>query len=75
MNYIGNEKAINYLKSLPKRTKQPWSNLFPKANSLALDLLNKMLTFNPDKRYSAKECLEHPYFEGIHFPEEEPECD
>ena len=34
-----------------------------------------MLTFNPHERFSVEECLEHPYFEGIHCPEEEPVCD
>ena len=31
-----------------------------------------MLTFNPTKRYLIEDCLEHPYFEGLHSPEEEP---
>lgn len=74
LSYIGNESALKYVKSLPKRTKQSWQNLFPKANPVGLDLLNKMLTFNPQKRLTVEECLSHPYFEGIHNPEEEPVC-
>jgi mitogen-activated protein kinase 1/3 len=31
-----------------------------------------MLTFNPDKRLTVEECLNHPYFEGLHNPDEEP---
>eukprot|EP01016_Furgasonia_blochmanni_P004780 TRINITY_DN1184_c0_g3_i6.p1 TRINITY_DN1184_c0_g3~~TRINITY_DN1184_c0_g3_i6.p1 ORF type:complete len:410 (-),score=102.49 TRINITY_DN1184_c0_g3_i6:104-1333(-) len=73
--YIGNESALKYLKSLPKRTKQSWQSLYPKANPVGLDLLGKMLTFNPDKRYTVEECLAHPYFEGLHNEEEEPKCD
>jgi len=64
INYIGNEQALSYIKSLPKRTKQSWKNLFPNASSLSLDLLTKMLTFNPNKRFTVDECLSHPYFEG-----------
>nr|AAR04351.1 putative MAPK [Tetrahymena thermophila] len=75
MAYIGNQDAIKYIKSQPKRTKQSWQSLYPKANPLALDLLSKMLTFNPEKRYTVKECIEHPYFEGLHYPDEEPECE
>ena len=52
MKYIGNENAIKYIKSLPKRTKQNWEKLFPNITAPAADLLSKMLTFNPDKRYS-----------------------
>ena len=72
MSYIGNESAIKYIKSLPKRTKQSFKALYPKANPVALDLLSKMLVFNPDRRITIQECLAHPYFEGLHNPEEEP---
>jgi len=75
MAYIGNENALKYIKSLPKRSKQSWQSLYPKANPLALDLISKMLTFNPDKRYTVEECLAHPYFEGLHNPDEEPVCE
>lgn len=52
MAYIGNENALKYIKSLPKRSKQSWQNLYPKANTQCLDLLSKMLTFNPEKRFT-----------------------
>ena len=70
--YIGNESALKYIKSLPKRSKQTWQSLYAKANPVGLDLLGKMLTFNPDKRFTVEECLNHPYFEGLHNPDEEP---
>lgn len=54
MKYIGNENAIKYIKSLPKRSKQSWDKLFPKIKPQAADLLSKMLTFNPDKRYTVE---------------------
>ena len=31
-----------------------------------------MLVFNPKKRYTVEQCISHPYFEGLHNPEEEP---
>ena len=73
--YIGNESALKYIKSLPKRSKQSWQTLYSKANPTGLDLLSKMLVFNPDKRYTVEECLAHPYFEGLHNPDEEPVVD
>lgn len=57
MKYIGNENAIKYIKSLPKRSKQGWDKLFSNIKPQAADLLSKMLTFNPDKRYTVEECL------------------
>jgi mitogen-activated protein kinase 1/3 len=75
MAFIGNELARKYIRKLPKRSKQSWASLFPKANPVALNLLGKMLIFNPEKRYTVKQCLKHPYFEGLHNEEMEPECD
>jgi mitogen-activated protein kinase 1/3 len=72
MSFIGNDSARRYLRTLPRRQRVPWASLYPKANPVALDLLNKMLVFNPNKRYSVEECLAHPYFQGLHSPDEEP---
>ena len=38
----------------------------------ALDLLERMLTFNPEKRITIEQALEHPYMESLHSPEDEP---
>lgn len=39
--------------------------IFEKASEEAKDLIHKMLELNPDKRYSAKQCLSHPWFEKM----------
>lgn len=33
---------------------------------IEIDLLKKMLTFDPAKRITAKEALEHPYLRALH---------
>lgn len=40
----------------------------------ALDLLDKMLTFNPHKRISVEEALAHPYLEQYYDPSDEVSC-
>uniref|UniRef100_A0A672QG61 Mitogen-activated protein kinase n=1 Tax=Sinocyclocheilus grahami TaxID=75366 RepID=A0A672QG61_SINGR len=72
LNCIINIKARNYLLSLPLRCKVPWNRLFPNADPKALDLLDKMLTFNPHKRIEVEEALAHPYLEQYYDPSDEP---
>ena len=54
MTFIGNDLARKYIRKLPKRNKQGWASLYPKGNPVALNLLGKMLIFNPEKRYTVK---------------------
>ncbi|XP_043932471.1 mitogen-activated protein kinase 13-like [Protopterus annectens] len=68
---LTDKEARIYISSLPKWPKMDFSLLFPKANPLAIDLLEKMLVVDVEKRLSATEALEHPYFEPYREPEEE----
>ncbi|KAK6591077.1 mitogen-activated kinase 1 [Cryptosporidium xiaoi] len=58
-----------------------WKNLLLSINpsadcdKQAIDLLDKLLQFNPNKRISANGALKHPYVSIFHNPKEEPECD
>ncbi|KAI7867739.1 kinase-like domain-containing protein [Spinellus fusiger] len=42
--------------------KVPLGQYFTAAGTDALDLLDKMLVFDPNKRWTAEECLHHSYF-------------
>lgn len=64
-------KARSYLQSLPFKPKVPWSKLFSTADAKALDLLDKMLTFNPHNRITVEEALAHPYLEQYYDPADE----
>ena len=72
LNFIGDESALKYIKSRPKRNKQSWASMYPKASKSAIDLLSKMLVFNPEKRLTVEECLAHEYLQELHSPDEEP---
>ncbi|KAJ8402573.1 hypothetical protein AAFF_G00366560 [Aldrovandia affinis] len=72
LNCIINTKARNYLQALPQKLKNSWKTLYPNADSKALDLLDRMLTFNPIKRITVEEALAHPYLEQYYDPTDEP---
>lgn len=46
--------------------------MLPNIEPDALDLLKKLLVYDPDERLSAAEALAHPYFKELHCEEEEP---
>lgn len=71
--FIVNPKARDFLWSLPKRSKMPWEKLLPRASTAELiDLLDKLLTFDPNKRINVEDALAHPYLKAYYDPTDEP---
>jgi len=69
------EKAKNFLAGFAKTPHVGWKNVYPNASAPALDLLDKLLQFNPKKRLTPEEALAHPYMAELHDPDDEPECE
>ena len=72
LEFINKNNIKDFVNRLAKRTSQSFSIMFRNANPVAVDLLEKMLTFSPKKRYTVEQCIAHPYFEGLHDPDQEP---
>uniref|UniRef100_A0AAX7UF85 mitogen-activated protein kinase n=1 Tax=Astatotilapia calliptera TaxID=8154 RepID=A0AAX7UF85_ASTCA len=72
---ISSESARNYISSLPHMPKRSFADVFIGANPLAVDLLERMLVLDTDKRITAAEALAHPYFGQYHDPDDEPEAE
>jgi p38 MAP kinase len=53
----------------------PFTVRFKHAEPAAIDLLEKMLVFDPKKRITAAEALAHPYLSPYHDPDDEPVTD
>ncbi|EKV07468.1 hypothetical protein PDIG_73290 [Penicillium digitatum PHI26] len=71
---IGSPRAQEYVRNLPFMPKVAFKQLFPQANPDALDLLDRMLAFDPSSRISVEEALEHPYLHIWHDASDEPNC-
>jgi len=72
---VEDTKRFEYLKQLPKKAPISMTEKFPRlhdGNPIALDLLQKMLVFDPAKRITVDHALRHPYFKDLHDPEDEP---
>ncbi|KAF6150533.1 hypothetical protein GIB67_030334 [Kingdonia uniflora] len=74
LGFVRNEDSKRYIKQLAKHSGQPLAKLFPHVDPDAIDLVEKMLTFNPTKRITVEEALAHPYLERLHDPVDEPIC-
>ena len=69
---INSRRSRDYIRALPFRKKRPFNALYPNASPLAIDFLTKTLTFDPKKRLTVEQALQHPYLEAYHDPEDEP---
>uniref|UniRef100_A0A0G4HI23 Mitogen-activated protein kinase n=1 Tax=Chromera velia CCMP2878 TaxID=1169474 RepID=A0A0G4HI23_9ALVE len=73
--FVSNARAKKYIESLPAKPGADLKAKFPNAPPEALDLLKKLLKFNPAKRATAHEALRHPYLAHLHDPSDEPTLD
>ena len=74
LSRIGSPRAQEYVRNLPYMAKKSFPSLFPNANPEALDLLDRMLAFDPTRRISVEAALEHPYLAIWHDASDEPDC-
>lgn len=73
----GSPEAHRFFSTLPRSVPVEFERLemFHNANPLALDLLKKILVFNPAKRLTSEEALHHPYFKDIFRASDLRVCD
>lgn len=64
-------KARSYIESLPRYPKKEFCTFFQGANPLAVDLLQMLLTIDPDRRITADQALSHPYLANYADPDDE----
>ena len=75
MAFVRNEKARAYIRGMPPSQRVPMRKLAPDAPPLACDLVDRCLAFDPAKRITVCEALEHPFLESLHDETDEPLAD
>ena len=66
-----------YIESLPHSKRKKFASLCTEGHCQipappGLEMLERMLQFDPKKRISIDETLKHPYMEELHNPHDEP---
>ena len=61
-------------KNFGERKPVDFHTKYPGSNKKAIDLLSKMLVFNPEERISVDDVLKHPFLSKYHDPDDEPIC-
>jgi len=64
-DFVTDAKAIEYLKSFPPKKRVDFLDLYPAATPEGLELLKKCLQFNPRKRITIDEAINHPFLSKV----------
>ena len=74
LSFLNDQRAEDYVIEISKsKSKIDFSKRFPASGKVAIDLLTKLLAFNPYYRITAKEALHHPYFDEVRDKSQENE--
>ncbi|CAJ1011717.1 Protein kinase domain/Protein tyrosine kinase, putative [Leishmania naiffi] len=63
---VGSAAAQKYLKKKGHRPRPDWRQRYPNASVEALDLLRRMLVFNPKQRITVLQAMRHPFLNQLH---------
>lgn len=65
IDFISDERARQYIKSFGHKERKPFKEIFKTISPETEDFLLRSLEFNPSKRMTILEALEHPLFADI----------
>ncbi|KAJ0410656.1 hypothetical protein ATCC90586_003725 [Pythium insidiosum] len=71
MGFITNAKAKRWILKQPQHAGKSLANVCPSAPPEAIDLMTKLLAFDPRKRLSVDDAIAHPFLAAYRQPEME----
>jgi mitogen-activated protein kinase 15 len=72
MKSIKSKHTQTMIDGLQVKNQRTLQSLFPTAPPDALDLLNRLLQFNPDRRATIEQAISHPYLAQFHSQQRNP---
>ena len=63
--FVTDPKALQYLKTFPESKKVEIKSLYKGSNEEAIDFISKLVVFNPKKRMTVDQALNHPYLNKV----------
>ena len=73
MSHIKSRQAKKFLASVQGKASVDFETLYPSCNPVAVDLLKKLLKFEPGDRLDAATALAHPYFDALRASNKKPD--
>lgn len=67
LGFLRSDNARRYIRQLPKFSKQSFSLKFPHVAAAAIDLVERMLVFDPCKRITGMEIIKQLLYHHIFF--------
>lgn len=73
LSKIEGAHVVEMFTNIPKEKEEgQFKDVFMDVNEQAVDLLKKMLIYDPETRISIEDALSHPYMSELHYPDDEP---
>lgn len=74
LDFVTSSGALKFLLSIPESGSTDLNSKFPDLDPQAIDLLKKLLAFDPAHRISAVDALKHPYLSELRDEDDEPDA-
>lgn len=65
LDFLSDDEAKVYISKFAQRKPRDLSQMYPNIEPAGIELVQRLLRFNPNFRPSAKECLKSPYFDIV----------